>query len=144
MTEKNSLVPFRGYWEEPSGHKWFMWVELDLSEHLSGKGEDQISTFTVRGTLKEQHIDFLKIYPTHGVRYSGTFTSRVISGTWHIPMDRGGSFRLWREAVHYAEAKEEEKTVSATADKSSESPVDGNGGGLVQARDLWFCGQIRS
>jgi hypothetical protein len=131
MSNKDaSFVPYRGYWEEPlDGQKWYMRVEMILSPDLSGVGEDIVGNFSVRGSVVEQNVCFIKSYASHNVYYSGTLCGNAINGTWHIPGDRGGRFRLWRSAASAADADSADDALTRDIEAAKEIQGIGLGGG---------------
>jgi hypothetical protein len=92
---------------------------------LHGWGDDDVGAFAIAGTCRDGSVEFTKQYgamglgvllsgvletdlgsaferllgscPTHAVEYRGWTDGRAIDGTWRIPENTAGDFRLWRE-----------------------------------------------
>ncbi len=92
---------------------------------VRGWGDDDVGAFAITGTRRDGSVEFTKQYgalglgmllsdvletdlgsaferllgscPTHAVEYRGWYDGRAIDGSWRIPEDTAGEFRLWRE-----------------------------------------------
>jgi len=109
----------------PERHEMRLFGVWFGGDTLRGWGDDDVGAFTIAGTRRDGSVEFTKQYgavglgallsdvleadlgsafqrlmgacPTHAVEYRGWTGGRAIDGTWRIPQQTSGEFRLWRE-----------------------------------------------
>jgi len=94
----NSDAPtWRGaFWQ--NGQRNNMELDMEVSQYgVFGSGQDQVGQFMIRGECHGNNVQFAKqYYGQHTVYYRGNWHGNSIEGSWQIPGDCNGHFKLTR------------------------------------------------
>jgi len=104
-------------------------LHLKISrDRLTGTGGDDVGPFLVSGRVHEdRQANWVKTYPgSHDVLYSGFADHNGIWGTWKIPGQTHGGFRIWPASWGEGKAIElqEEAPVEEEAPVADAVPVE--------------------
>ena len=91
-------IGFYCYTWSRSRHRMDLRLEI-TPERITGSGIDDVGGFLITGRVHEdRQVTWVKTYRTHEVIYSGHADHNGIWGTWKIPSQASGGFRIWPEA----------------------------------------------
>jgi len=112
---------FYNYSQRPGKHRMDLGLTF-ANGRICGEGNDDIGRFVIRGgyETKSRECYWTKTYVGgHDVFYHGFGEDHGIWGTWEIPGDNHGGFRIWPKAQGEdegtRETEEEEVPCDAVA-----------------------------
>lgn len=92
----NATLPtWKGHYNQ-DGNDYDMDIKMFMRNGtVGGNGTDAVGAFWINGTDNNGEVAFVKQYVgQHSVNYAGTFNRNKVEGTWEIPGNCNGSFKL--------------------------------------------------